>query len=176
MKSLAWFASGVLKKLDPRQELPCRWHRGDRHRAHRDLGQTARSCSRPPRAFDSRSSDSGGAVTEVVKADRAEGAIPFPWFLPDGRRFLYSARLEDGTNRSVGAMGQPSLYWDRLTRMLNTWRRALVLVANGALRPNFDREAGELIGALFGGRFSQFLFHGRRGLRHLDGRNPGLSA
>jgi len=43
-----------------------------------------------------RVADTGGVVSEVLKTDpgRAEGAVLNPWFLPDGRHFLYESAAE----------------------------------------------------------------------------------
>jgi Tol biopolymer transport system component len=40
----------------------------------------------------------GGALREVMKPDRSKGEaqVHWPWFLPDGDRFLYTVRFEDG--------------------------------------------------------------------------------
>ena len=46
----------------------------------------------------SRVSAAGGAPGEIVTRNRSnrEERVHWPWFLPDGNRFLYTARLEDG--------------------------------------------------------------------------------
>jgi Tol biopolymer transport system component len=75
----------------------------------------------------------GGAVSTAVKVDptKKEIRLNFPRFLPDGKRFLYSARLEDGTNRLM--IFEPG---------------ALVFVADGTLvTQGFDLAAGKLVGA-----------------------------
>jgi eukaryotic-like serine/threonine-protein kinase len=40
---------------------------------------------------------SGGSPREILTADPSKGEVRvhWPWFLPDGRRFLYTARLDD---------------------------------------------------------------------------------
>ena len=45
-----------------------------------------------------RVSAAGGAPGEIVTRNRSnrEERVHWPWFLPDGNRFLYTARLEDG--------------------------------------------------------------------------------
>jgi Tol biopolymer transport system component len=45
-----------------------------------------------------RVSAAGGAPAEIVTRNRSnrEERVHWPWFLPDGNRFLYTARLEDG--------------------------------------------------------------------------------
>jgi eukaryotic-like serine/threonine-protein kinase len=44
---------------------------------------------------------SGGVPVETLKPDRSRGEARtnWPWFLPDGRRFLYFVRLKDGSGR-----------------------------------------------------------------------------
>ena len=46
----------------------------------------------------SRVSAAGGVPGEIVTRNRSnrEERVHWPWFLPDGNRFLYTARLEDG--------------------------------------------------------------------------------
>ena len=101
-KSLAWFDTKVLKRLDLESGSAiqlCELEVGGYTGTWSDTGTIF---------FGSVQGDSirsvsenGGAVTTVVTADRAkkESHLNFPWFLPDGKHFLYSARLEDGTNR-----------------------------------------------------------------------------
>jgi len=50
----------------------------------------------------------GGAPAALVKADRSRGErVSWPWFLPDGRRFLYLSRLGDGSGQlTLGERGR----------------------------------------------------------------------
>jgi serine/threonine protein kinase/Tol biopolymer transport system component len=50
----------------------------------------------------------GGAPSVLVKADRSRGErVSWPWFLPDGRRFLYLSRLRDGSGEvTLGERGR----------------------------------------------------------------------
>jgi hypothetical protein len=52
----------------------------------------------------------GGIPRPVVKSSRSnhEVRIQWPWFLPDGKRFLYTARLDDGDGElRLGRLGDP---------------------------------------------------------------------
>ena len=52
-----------------------------------------------------------GTPTALISRDpsRGEVRVNWPWFLPDGRRFLYLSRLRDGSGQlTVGERGRPS--------------------------------------------------------------------
>lgn len=56
-------------------------------------------------------STSGGTPTAVLRPDPSLGEVRvnWPWFLPDGRRFLYQSRRRDGTGQvMLGEQGRPS--------------------------------------------------------------------
>jgi Tol biopolymer transport system component len=56
-----------------------------------------------------RVSTAGGTASEAVVADRAGDRVNWPWFLPDGRRFLYLTRLREGGGRlTLGELGRPA--------------------------------------------------------------------
>jgi Tol biopolymer transport system component len=53
----------------------------------------------------------GGTPTALITPDRSRGEVRvnWPWFLPDGRRFLYLSRLRDGSGQlTIGERGRPS--------------------------------------------------------------------
>jgi serine/threonine protein kinase/Tol biopolymer transport system component len=53
----------------------------------------------------------GGTPSARITADRPHGEVRvnWPWFLPDGRRFLYLSRLRDGSGQvTLGERGRPS--------------------------------------------------------------------
>ena len=53
----------------------------------------------------------GGTPVAVLRPDRAQGEVRvnWPWFLPDGRRFLYQSRRRDGSGQvMLGERGRPS--------------------------------------------------------------------
>jgi Tol biopolymer transport system component len=57
-----------------------------------------------------RVSASGGAAAVVLKPDAAAGETRdvWPWFLPDGVRYLFFARSEDGARVMLAEPGRPS--------------------------------------------------------------------
>jgi serine/threonine protein kinase len=58
-----------------------------------------------------RVSTAGGDAAVVLQPDRArdEYRVSFPWFLPDGKRYLYLARHRDGKSfLMIGERGTPS--------------------------------------------------------------------
>jgi serine/threonine protein kinase/Tol biopolymer transport system component len=53
----------------------------------------------------------GGAPREILTPNRSSGEVRvhWPWFLPDGRRFLYTVRLDDGEGElRIGQLDGPS--------------------------------------------------------------------
>jgi eukaryotic-like serine/threonine-protein kinase len=52
-------------------------------------------------------STNGGTPTALVKPDRTERQVRvhWPWFLPDGKRFIYLTRMQDGSGRIT--LGEP---------------------------------------------------------------------
>jgi Tol biopolymer transport system component len=50
-------------------------------------------------------SSSGGAVTAVTTLDASRGEVShrFPWFLPDGRHFLFTGRSPDASKNAIYA-------------------------------------------------------------------------
>ena len=152
-RSLAWFAAGVLKKLEPSSGIAvplCTVEAG--------IGYVGTWSSTGQILFGSGEGDSilsvpdgGGAVSAAVKVDRAQKEIRlnFPWFLPDGRRFLYSARLEDGTNRLlIGDPGQSSHVLGTIdSNAQYVEPGSLVFVADGTLvMQRLDLAAAKLVG------------------------------
>ena len=56
-----------------------------------------------------RVSAAGGSPEKAIEASADEVRVAWPWFLPDGRRFLYLVRLRDTTWRlMLGEIGKPS--------------------------------------------------------------------
>jgi Tol biopolymer transport system component len=101
-----------------------------------------------------RVSAAGGAPIRVLEPDRARGQVRlnWPWYLPDGERFLYLVRRADGTGElmlaesgekttSVGPMPSMARYVDP---------GHLVFAREGALLgERFDVKRGRLIGEPF---------------------------
>ena len=153
-QSLAWFASGVLKKLDAASGIAVQLCT-----LKPDVGYAGTWSATGQilfAAIDGDSiqsvSDTGGAISTVVKADRArrEVLLKFPWFLPGGERFLYLARLDDGTNRlMIGAQGRPSVELGPIdSNAQYVEPSSLVFVTEGTLvTQGVDLAAGRLVGA-----------------------------
>ena len=98
-----------------------------------------------------RVSQNGGAPVAEIKPERADGVLRtgFPWFLPDGRRFLYLARLAEGGRIMLADPGKPPKFV--LAAVSNVqyvepgyiiYSREGSLVAQG-----FDADRGEVSGA-----------------------------
>jgi Tol biopolymer transport system component len=151
---LAWFISGALKRLDAASGIAvpvCNVQPG--------IGYVGTWSSTGKILFGSNEgtsiqsvSDHGGEISTVVKTDpaRKEIRLDYPWFLPDGQRFLYSARLQDGTNRlMIGAEGRPSIVLGRIDSNAQYVEPAsLVFVTEGTLvTQGVDLAAGTLVGA-----------------------------
>ena len=77
------------------------------------------------------------------------GRVKFPWFLPDGRRFLYTLRLRDGTGRLVlGEPGKPPRVLLPVDSNVQFVEPGYVVFAkDGTLvAQRFDPAAGEVTG------------------------------
>jgi Tol biopolymer transport system component len=112
-RSLAFFAAGKLKRLDlaggavsPIADVPSRvglsgtWG---------SSGQILYASVEGVAIFTVPAS--GGTPSPVVTRDpsRQEGRVFWPWFLPDGKRFLYITRMADGTGHlTIGEAGAAS--------------------------------------------------------------------
>lgn len=117
---------------------------------------------------------SGGAVSAVTKAPTQDWSYYWPTFLPDGRRFLFTAKLWTRTAEAsdqgiyIGSLGDPKI--ERLLPDLSSAVYAapgyLVFARNGSLTAlPFDLAAGRATGSPvpIGGTVateSQFYFAG----------------
>ena len=112
-QSIAWFAAGDLKRLDLASGIAvplCKVNSGVGQQGTWSTNGQILFASAEGNAIHAVSS-SGGAVSDVITPDSSknERMVKFPWFLPDGRRFLYTLRLRDGTGRlALGEAGKPS--------------------------------------------------------------------
>ena len=95
-----------------------------------------------------------GTPTTLITPDpsRGEVRVSWPWFLPDGRRFLYLSRLSDGTGQiRLGERGRPSL--PILSAVSNAqWVDPdyLVFVRDGMLvGQRFELATARIVGDLF---------------------------
>jgi eukaryotic-like serine/threonine-protein kinase len=101
-----------------------------------------------------RVSSSGGEPAEVLRADpsRGEGRLAWPWFLPDGERFLYLLRLRG--NAGTLMLAEPGKPPRALMAMLSAVQYAdpgyLVFSREGTLLgQRFDWKTGRLSGEPF---------------------------
>jgi len=96
---------------------------------------------------------SGGTPVEVLKpnAARGERRTVFPWYLPDGRRFLYSARLLDGARVMLAEPGkEPRQVLSVVSGAQYVEPGYLVFAREGTLLgQRFDAERAEVSGAPF---------------------------
>ena len=97
-----------------------------------------------------RISAAGGSPEKAIEATAHEVRVAWPWFLPDGRQFLYLSRLRDSTGRlMLGEIGKPSRM---LTPIVSSVQYVdpgfIVFVREGALlaQPFFDAARGRLTG------------------------------
>jgi Tol biopolymer transport system component len=101
-----------------------------------------------------RVSSSGGEPAEVVRADpsRGEGRLAWPWFLPDGERFLYLLRLAGNAGSLM--LAEPGKPPRALMAMLSAVQYAdpgyLVFSREGTLLgQRFDWKTGRMSGEPF---------------------------
>ncbi len=100
-----------------------------------------------------RVSADGGRPAVLVRPDPARGEMKtrWPWFLPDGRTFLYLAARKDGENDLlIGSHGQPSRVVAPISsRVEYVDPGFLVFARDGALvAQRFDPASGRLSGPL----------------------------
>ena len=96
----------------------------------------------------------GGTPRKRIEVEPAQDEVRFswPWFLPDGKRFLYCVRLRNGEGRlKLAEPGKPPRTLGPMTSSAQyTGPGYLVFVQEGALLgQKFDLEAGLLTGNPF---------------------------
>jgi Tol biopolymer transport system component len=100
-----------------------------------------------------RVSASGGAATVVLKPDAAAGEtrVVWPWFLPDGERYLFFARTEDGGRVMLAEPGRPSRLVVKAASQVEYSDPGYVLYVNGGvlLGQRFDVRTGATSGHPF---------------------------
>ena len=94
---------------------------------------------------------SGGKPIAIVKPDRARGetTVTWPWFLPDGKSFLYLLRHESGAGSLMLSppQGPPRRLFPMLSRFEYIDPGYLVFVRDGMLiAQRFDPRSGVLSG------------------------------
>ncbi|HSB36356.1 MAG TPA: LpqB family beta-propeller domain-containing protein, partial [Thermoanaerobaculia bacterium] len=151
-KSLGFFVPGKLKRIllaegaaaVPICDLPSGGGRSGTWSAGGDIlfaSIQARIIFRVPAA--------GGAPEKAIEASADEVRVAWPWFLPDGRRFLYLVRLRDTTGRlMLGEIGKPSRTLAPIVSSVQYVDPGyIVFVREGALLAQpFDAAGGRLTG------------------------------
>jgi Tol biopolymer transport system component len=152
-QSIGFFAGGILKRLDFSSGIAvllCN--------VSGRVGQLGTWSANGQILFASIDGDAihavsseGGAVSDIVTPDASknERGVKFPWFLPDGRRFLYTLRLRDGTGRLVlGEAGKPPRVLLPVDSNVQFVEPGYVVFArDGTLvAQRFDPAAGEITG------------------------------
>jgi Tol biopolymer transport system component len=111
-QSIAWFAAGTLKRqaLSSGIAVPlCQVNSRVGYQGTWSTNGQILFASTEGEAIHAVPS-AGGTVSDIIKPDASknERSVKFSWFLPDGRRFLYSLRLRDDTRRlMLGEAGKP---------------------------------------------------------------------
>ncbi|HEX5854461.1 MAG TPA: serine/threonine-protein kinase, partial [Thermoanaerobaculia bacterium] len=110
--SIAFFAEGKLKRLDLPTGSPvtiCNVPAGVGRSGSWGRGGDILFASVQGEAIY-RVSASGGAPVAALKSDpsRGEMRVAWPWFLPDGERFLYLLRLRESWNLMLAEPGKPA--------------------------------------------------------------------
>jgi len=98
----------------------------------------------------SRVSAAGGSPVDEIKVSGDELRLNWPWYLPDGKRFLYVARLRDGSGRLM--LAEPGKPPRVVAPMVSSVQYAepgfLVFAKEGALlAQRFDPDGGRLLGS-----------------------------
>ena len=151
-KSIGFFAPGKIKRVllapdaspVPVCDLPSGGGRAGTWGAGGDIlfaDVQGRAIQRVPAA--------GGTPETLVQASENEVRLQWPWFLPDGRRYVYSARLKDGSRRlMLATLGKPGTEIARVGSAAQYVAPGyLVFVRDGALMAQrFDADAGRLAG------------------------------
>jgi len=155
-RSLAFFAGGKLKRLDlsnPTAVVICDVPTG--------VGVSGTWGADNHILFASIAGDAiysvanaGATPVAIVKPDRSRGEarVQWPWFLPDGRRFLYLTRLRDGGGQLMLAeQGRPSrLIRPAVSNVQWVDPQYLVFVHEGTLMgQRFDLSTERVVGEPF---------------------------
>ncbi len=100
-----------------------------------------------------RVSASGGTAAVVLKPDAAVGEtrVVWPWFLPDGERYLFFARTEDGGRVMLAEPGRPSRLVLKAASQVQYSDPGYVLFVNEGvlLGQRFDARSGAVSGHPF---------------------------
>ena len=129
-----------------------------------------------------RVSTSGGKPVAIVKADRARGEtrVRWPWFLPDGKSFLYHSSREGASGSLMFSPpeGPARPLFSMLSRVEYVDPGYLVFVKDGTLlAQRFDTRSGMVSGEPFSiaDSVGYYLSYGERGLLDLSQRRARVS-
>ncbi len=96
---------------------------------------------------------SGGAAEAILKPNAAEGEtrVVWPWFLPDGERFLFYSRTADGGRVMLAEPGRPPRLLLKAASMVQYSDSGYVVFVNEGvlLGQRFDARTGRLSGRPF---------------------------
>ena len=152
-RAVGFFAAGKLWRADLSGGAPVAICDVNEHLMHAGTwgagGQIVFAPSRGEAIY--RISISGGKPVVIVKADRSRGEtkVLWPWFLPDGKSFLYLLREESGAGSLMlfPAEGRPRRLFPMLSRFEYIDPGYLVFVRDGMLiAQRFDPRSGALSG------------------------------
>ncbi|MEP6995649.1 MAG: protein kinase, partial [Acidobacteriota bacterium] len=155
-RSLGFFTPGKLKRIDlsggtavPICDVPAGGGKSGTWGAGGDILFTSVQGARLYRV-----AAAGGTPTSVIEPDpsRGETRINWPWFLPDGKRFLYNLRLRDGGGNLM--LAEPGKAPRMIVSMSSVVQYSdpgyLVYAREGALLgQRFDGKRGRLEGEPF---------------------------
>ena len=153
---IGFFAQGKLKKIDASGGPPQRICDESNPRGgtwNRD-GTIVFALSLGPLY---RVSASGGAPTPITKLDESRGQIShrWPWFLPDGHHFLYSALVSPGQNEKNGIYlgsldsNEQRLIFHGFTNVVYASGHLLFVREGTLMAQRFDEKSLQLMGDAF---------------------------
>ena len=168
-RSLGFFAENRLKRLDLAGGAPvdlCDIAAGGGISGTWGRGGDILFAGIQGEAIQRVSAVGGGAPAAVIKPDsqRGERRVNWPWYLPDGKRFIYLLRTDGGRRLMLGELGKPPRpLIEAASEAQYMDPGYLVFAGEGALLgQRFDWRSGRMIGAPFSvaDRVRYFLSNG----------------
>jgi Tol biopolymer transport system component len=155
-RSVGFFAEDKLKRLDLAVGAPvgiCEVTAGGGKSGTWGRGGDILFAGVQGEAIQRVSAAGGGAPTAVIRPDpqRGESRVFWPWFLPDGERFLYIVRAGDGRRLMLAEPGRtPRAVTPMASEVQYADPGYLLFAGEGALLgQRFDSKSGRLTGAPF---------------------------
>ena len=155
-RSLGFFAESKLKRLDLAGGAPvgvCDVAAGGGTSGTWGRGGDILFAGIQGEAIQRVSAAGGGAPTAVIRPDpqRGERRVAWPWFLPDGKRFLYFLRSDDGTRLMLSEPGRPPRAVTAMASQAQYCDPGYLLFASEGtlLAQRFDVKSGRLTDASF---------------------------